>query len=97
MNYHTLVEFLYCPLQYKQKVCPDKIEGQSFTCSKRGDLCSLYHSTQEKENANKVIRKGIKEMPKNESMNMFISILDEVKKEGSKTNSNSKNSKNIYE
>jgi hypothetical protein len=33
-------------------------------------------------------------MPKNESMNMFISILDEVKKEGSKTLSNSKNAKN---
>lgn len=29
-------------------------------------------------------------MPKNESMNMYISILDEVKKEGSKSHGSSK-------
>jgi len=59
---------MFNPLSYKQKECPDKTEDSAFTCSKRGELCSLYHSTDEKEVAGRAIRKVNKELPQNDSM-----------------------------
>src|SRR3569833_3009290 len=52
---HTLVELLYNPLSLKQKECTDKLERQQYSCTKRGDLCSLYHSLEEKELANMAV------------------------------------------
>jgi hypothetical protein len=71
-NCHTLVEYLYSPLMFKQKECADKVEGQHFTCPKRGELCSLYHSIEERDIANKAIRKMCKDLNYNDSMKFYI-------------------------
>lgn len=53
------------------------VEGSHFVCSKRGELCSLYHSIEERDIANKVIRKQCKDVNYNESMQQYIKVLDD--------------------
>ncbi|MFS8160276.1 MAG: hypothetical protein ACMG6E_08735 [Candidatus Roizmanbacteria bacterium] len=43
-------------------------------------MCSLYHSIEERDIANKTIRKVCKDIIYNDSMKTYISILDEKKK-----------------
>lgn len=31
-NSHTLLENLFNPINYKQRECPDKVEGSHFVC-----------------------------------------------------------------
>jgi len=45
---HTLLECIYHPILYKQTQCPDATPDQQRKCLKRDELCTLYHSQQEK-------------------------------------------------
>jgi hypothetical protein len=45
---HTLLECIYHPILYKQAQCPDATPDQLRKCLKRDELCTLYHSQQEK-------------------------------------------------
>lgn len=57
------MESLFNPFAYKAKECPDRSEDNKFTCTKRGELCSLYHSNEEKELAFSVMKKVHKDLP----------------------------------
>lgn len=45
---HTLLEQIYHPVTYKQSSCPDKQPDLPRKCVKRDELCTLYHSAEEK-------------------------------------------------
>ena len=101
--YHTLVEQLFSPLNYKLRPCPDRSPDQKFQCKKRLDLCCHNHSQDEKNLALKALRNPPKILGElNGSMQDYIDIIDqeglltnkqddfdiESKKEGSSKNFN---------
>ena len=58
-------------------LCPDRSDDK-YQCSKRGELCSHYHSEEERNDAFRIMKVINKELLDNKTMELY---LDDIKEE----------------